>query len=151
MTRRPLLFAAAVVPLLGMLPSASAAPAPPPSEATVLVKDSPLSFDAKTVVLQLDTRGTATVTWKWDTTSTRPHNVVHDQGGFNSHPGCGDPGYYGVSTGLAHCGYTAITSFKQTFRKPGTYRYHCGVHGAPGVGMTGTVIVKARPAAAKRR
>lgn len=150
MNRRSVLLLAALVPVAGLLPSASAAP-PPPSEATVLLKDAPLSFEAKNVVLQLNKEGTATVTWKWETTSTRPHNVEDDKGTFNSHPGCGGAGIYGLGTGLAECGFTAATTYKQTFRKPGTYRYHCTIHGGPGSGMAGTVVVKAAPAAAKRR
>lgn len=151
MNRRSVLLLAALVPVAGLLPSASAAP-PPPSEATVLLKDSPLSFDGKNVVLQLSKAGTATVTWKWDTTSTRPHNVEDAKGTFNSHPGCtGGGGFYGAPTGLAQCGYTGATTFKQTFRKAGTYSYFCRIHGSVGSGMAGTVVVKAAPAAAKRR
>ena len=33
---------------------------------------------------------------------------------------------------------TPRTSFTRTFTTPGTYRYHCAIHGV----MTGTVIVK---------
>ena len=149
MTRRPLLVLAALAPVVGLLPSASAAPAPP-SEATVVLRESPLSFEAKTVVLQLSKDGTATVTWKWDTTSTRPHNVEDDKGTFNSHPGCGDSGYYGVGGGVESCGFTAATTFTQTFRKAGTYRYHCAIHGGPGEGMAGTVVVQSAPKAKKR-
>jgi plastocyanin len=142
MIRRTLLLSAALVPVVGLLPSTSAAPAPP-SEATVVVKDSPLSFAAKTLVLQLGKEGTATVTWQWETGSVRPHNVEDDKGTFNSHPGCGDEGFYGLGTGFASCGFTAATAFTQTFRKPGTYRYHCAIHGGPGQGMAGIVVVKA--------
>lgn len=149
MIRRTLLLSAVLVPVVGLLPAASAAPAPP-SEATVVLKDSPLSFQAKTVVLQLNKQGAATVTWKWDTTSTRPHNVQDDRGTFDSHPGCGEEGFYGLGTGVASCGFTAATSFTQTFRQAGTYRYHCAIHGGPGEGMAGTVIVKAAPKAKKR-
>ena len=144
MTRRTVLLAAALTSVVGLLPPASAAPAPP-TEATVVVKDSPLSFQAKTVVVQLSKDGAATVTWKWDTTSTRPHNVQDDKGTFNSHPGCGDSGYYDVGGGVASCGFTAATSFTHTFRKAGTYRYHCAIHGGPGEGMAGTVVVQAAP------
>lgn len=115
MIRRSLLLVAALVPVVGLLPSASA------------------------------------VTWKWETTSTRPHNVEDDKGAYNSHPGCGGPGFYGLGTGLAQCGFTGATSFEQVFRKPGTYRYHCAIHGSPGSGMAGTVVVKAAPAPAKKR
>ena len=149
MIRRPLLLSAVLLPVAGLLPPASAAPAPP-SEATVVLRDSPLSFEAKTVVLQLSEQGTARVTWKWDTTSTRPHNVQDDKGSFNSHPGCGDEGFYGLGTGVTNCGFTAATTFTQTFRKAGTYRYHCAIHGGPGQGMAGTVVVKAAPRARGR-
>lgn len=151
MIRRSLLLVAALVPVVGLLPSASAAPPPPPSEATVLVKDAPLSFAAKNVVLQLDKQGRATVTWKWEMTSTRPHNVEDAKGTFNSHPGCGGTGIYGLPTGLAQCGFTGVTTFTQTFRKAGTYSYFCRIHGSAGSGMAGTVVVKAAPVAAKKR
>jgi plastocyanin len=149
MIRRILVLTAVLVPVVGLLPAASAAPAPA-SEATVVLKDSPLSFEAKTVVLQLSKQGAATVTWKWDTSSIRPHNVEDDEGTFDSHPGCGDEGFYGLGTGAASCGFTAATTFTQTFRKAGTYRYHCAIHGGPGDGMAGTVIVKAAPQPKKR-
>ncbi len=134
---RPALIAALALPLVALLPAAEAAPAPV-SSATVTLKDAPFSFEAKTVNLVLGRDGTATVTWKWDTTSMRPHNVEADNKGFNSHPGCA-----GSVPGLASCGYTAVTSFSQTFRKAGTYRYHCAIHGSAGAGMAGTVVVKA--------
>lgn len=141
MTRRPLLLSAALLAALGLSPAAVAAPAPP-DRLTVLVKDSPFSFEGKTVVLQLGKEGTATVTWQWEMTSTRPHNVKDDKGAFDSHPGCS-----GAGAGLARCGFTGVTSFTQTFRKAGTFRYHCSVHGSPGEGMAGTVVVKAPPKA----
>lgn len=149
MTRRTLLLTAVLAPGLGLLPSAAAAPSPP-SEATVVLKDSTLSFEARTVVVQLDRRGLATVTWRWDTASVRPHSVQEDSGAFDSHPGCGDSGFYGLGTGVARCGYTAATTFTHTFRRAGTYRYHCAVHGSPGQGMAGTVIVKGPPTPRKR-
>ncbi len=153
MTRRILLLALATVPVVSLLPSAAAAPTPPPSTATVLLKDSPLSFAAKAVVLTLDKggKGTATVTWKWDTTSTRPHNVEADDSSFNSHPGCNSGGgFYGADTSLASCGFTTATSFTHTFTKPGLYRYFCAVHGGvKGAGMAGTVLVKGAPAKRK--
>lgn len=148
MTRRILSCAIVSVLALSLGATASAAP-PPPSTASVVLQDSPLSFKAKVVVLTLDKggRGTATVTWTWDTTSTRPHNVEADDSSFNSHPGCNSGGgFYGADTSLAACGFTAASSFTQTFRKPGVYRYHCAVHGgAGGAGMAGMVVVKGPP------
>lgn len=141
MTRRTLLLCTALLSPLALMPSATAAPAPP-DRLTVLVKDSPLSFDGKAVVLQLNKQGTATVTWQWEMTSTRPHNVKEDKGAFDSHPGCS-----GAGADLTRCGFTGLTSFTQTFRKAGTFRYHCSVHGSPGQGMAGTVVVKAPPKA----
>lgn len=144
MTRRPLLnrsvLVACLLPLAALAPGAQAAPSLP-TTVTVQVKDSPLSFDGKMVVLQLGKDGTAQVTWQWERTSTRPHSVQADDGSFDSHPGCGGPGVYGLGTGLAMCGFTGTTSFRQTFRKAGVYRYHCAIHGGPRAGMSGTVTV----------
>lgn len=115
---------------------ASAAP-PLPSTATVTVRDN--AFVAPSVTLQLDKAGKATVTWQWETTSTRPHNVRDDAKRFDSHPACGG------GAGVVQCGLTGATTFRQTFTRPGTYTYHCAIHGAPRSGMAGTVVVKAAP------
>ena len=138
---RTALIAALVLPVVALLPTAEAAPAPA-SSATVVVKDN--VFEASAVRLVLGPDGTAKVTWKWDTTSSRPHSVTADDKSFNSHPGCAS-----AVPGLAFCGYSTATSFSQTFRKAGTYRYHCSIHGGPGSGMAGTVVVTA-PARPKR-
>ena len=149
MSRRALVILAAALPAALLLTPASAAPVAP-SSATVVLKDSPLSFDGKNVVVTL-AGGTARVRWQWDTTSVRPHSVQADDGSFNSHPGCtAEGGLYGVDTSLTACGYGAATTFTQTFRKPGLYRYFCAVHGGKHAeGMSGTVLVKA--AAPKKR
>lgn len=149
MSRRALVIVTAALPTVLLLVPASAAPAAP-SSATVVLKDSPLSFVNRDVVVTL-AAGTARVRWQWDTTSVRPHSVKADDGSFDSHTGCNaGGGYYGADTSLAACGYGATTIFTQTFHKPGLYRYFCAVHGARnGQGMSGTVLVKA--AAAKKR
>ena len=61
-----------------------------------------------------------TVTWEW-TGRGGTHNVVADEGTFNSGPP--------VSTG----------SFEFTFDKPGVYRYACEPHEA--MGMKGAIFV----------
>ena len=149
MSRRALLVVSCLVPVVAAVPIALAAPAAPlPNAAVVNVVDS--SFESKTIVLQLGKDGKATVDWRWSRQSMRPHNVQADNGSFNSHPGCsGGSGLYGAPTGLAKCGYTGVTTYKQTFTKPGVYRYHCAIHGGAGKGMAGSVVVKAAPV--KRR
>lgn len=62
-----------------------------------------------------------TVTWTNDGRS--PHTVVADEGAFDSD--IVDPG----------------GSFSFTFGRAGAYPYHCSLHGAPGVGMVGLVLV----------
>jgi plastocyanin len=34
------------------------------------------------------------------------------------------------------------TSFSVTFATPGTIQYHCKIHGSPGAGMHGTIVVQ---------
>ena len=37
---------------------------------------------------------------------------------------------------------TSGTSFSVTFDSAGTYQYHCTIHGSPGAGMHGTIVVQ---------
>jgi plastocyanin len=62
-------------------------------------------------------------TTEWVNEGRATHDVVADDGSWGS--GILDPG----------------ASFDHTFDEPGLYRYHCSLHGAPGVGMTGLVAV----------
>ncbi len=67
-----------------------------------------------------------TVNWLWTAGSTG-HNIVPDDG---DQP---------ATSGAPH-DYPKFLSFR--FMSPGTYRYHCAVHGGPGgVGMAGSVTV----------
>ncbi|MFD1514075.1 halocyanin domain-containing protein [Halomarina rubra] len=63
-----------------------------------------------------------TVTWVW-TGSGGTHNVVADEGTFNSGPPVAEKG----------------TTFEYTFDKPGVYRYACEPHEA--MGMKGAIFV----------
>lgn len=68
-----------------------------------------------------------TVTWSW---LGSPHSTTSDS---TSGPETWDSGV--LSTGA---------TFSHTFTTPGTYPYHCSIHGAPGgIGMSGTVVVAA--------
>ncbi len=72
---------------------------------------------------------TAGDTVTWSVTGTNPHTITADDGSFDQ----------AVSTG---------DTFEQTFDTPGTYSYHCTIHGAAGgVGMSGTVVVQAADSA----
>ena len=62
------------------------------------------------------------VCWSW-TGTPDIHNVKSEDGTFTS----GSPDNHGV--------------FQRTFTTAGTYGYYCEVHGAPGSGMHGTVVV----------
>jgi plastocyanin len=62
-----------------------------------------------------------TVGWTMDGRS--PHSVTADDASWDS--GVLQPG----------------ATFTHAFDRPGTYTYHCSLHGAPGVGMTGTILV----------
>ncbi|HEU4697830.1 MAG TPA: plastocyanin/azurin family copper-binding protein [Gemmatimonadales bacterium] len=67
-----------------------------------------------------------TVTWTWSANALE-HNIVPNTAG--SVPN--DPT---ISS--------APSSYQVTFTAPGTYDYYCQVHGSPGAGMHGTVIVQ---------
>ena len=63
------------------------------------------------------------VLWQWD--DSLPHSTTSDTGAWDS----------GVHTGMPF-------SFPHTFTGPGTFAYHCSIHGGTGgVGMSGTVTV----------
>jgi plastocyanin len=96
---------------------------PPPEEATVEVLNN--RFAPIDVTIQEG----GTVTWVWPSGSVN-HNVTPD--GTEPSPS-GPP-----ENGPAQHSYT--------FNTPGTFAYHCQVHGAEGgVGMSGTVTVAAAP------
>ncbi|HEY7213606.1 MAG TPA: Calx-beta domain-containing protein [Thermoanaerobaculia bacterium] len=64
------------------------------------------------------------VCWTWSATYDS-HNVKADDGSFTS----GEPATSG--------------NFQKTFNTPGTYGFHCQVHGNPnGSGMHGTIVVR---------
>lgn len=63
------------------------------------------------------------VCWTWSGTPST-HNIKGDDGSFTSGP----PENRG--------------NFQRTFETPGTYTYHCQVHGSPTAGMRGTVVVR---------
>jgi plastocyanin len=82
---------------------------------------SSFTFAPASLTVEAGTR----VCWTWS--GNMPHNVRADDGSFNS----GDP--------------TNSGTFQLTFTQPGTYDYHCQVHGSPGAGMRGTVVVTGEP------
>ena len=72
------------------------------------------AYDPKTVTIQAG----ASVEWNWQDQGN-PHSVTADDGSFDS---C-----------LQNAGHTFVV----TFVKPGTYAYHCSIHGQ----MTGRIVV----------
>jgi len=64
------------------------------------------------------------------------HNVVADDGSFRCAHGCdGQPGGNGGAS-------SSNWVVSLTFNTAGTIGYFCEVHGAPGEGMFGTIIVQ---------
>ena len=100
--------------LLSVL-SCSDSTTPTTNGSTIEVKDD--FFDPTTLNVPTGT----TVTWTW--AGSVAHQVVSDNGVF-------------ASSDLQGAGtHTA------TFSSPGTYNYHCAIHGGPGTGMHGTIVV----------
>ncbi len=63
------------------------------------------------------------VCWTWSGTNDQ-HNITANDTSFTSGP----PANNG--------------NFQKTFQTPGTYGYHCQVHGSPTAGMRGTIVVR---------
>jgi plastocyanin len=72
-----------------------------------------------------DTVSAGQVTFSWATPSNG-HNLTWDSG----------PGSLPASTGVITSGTRVVTV------QAGTYQYHCAVHGSPGTGMHGTLVVQ---------
>lgn len=66
------------------------------------------------------------------------HNVVADDGSFTCAHGC-----KGDAQGDTGAPSSMNWTFSLTFPTPGTIGYYCVVHGAPGQGMYGTIVVQA--------
>lgn len=88
-------------------------------QAKVTITGNSSSFSPATITIN---PGEA-VCWTWSGTAVQ-HNVRADDGSYTSGP----PEDRGT--------------FKRTFNEPGTYGYHCQVHGNPTAGMRGTVVVR---------
>jgi len=99
--------------------AAALASADAPAATTVVSTTVANTFNPQTVTVRIGD----TVTWNNPDTSI--HNVFSDDGTtFSSGPAVAGPWTY---------------SF--TFTAAGNFGYHCQLHGAPGVGMFGTVVV----------
>lgn len=82
------------------------------------------SFNPSTLTVPAGT----TVTWSWAASAVQ-HNVTPDESG-------GEPASSG---GLVNGPHT----YQYTFNNPGTFRYFCANHGAPGgIGMSGIITVQ---------
>jgi plastocyanin len=101
--------------------NATATPAPSPSTTISVINN---SFTPSTLTVPVG----STVTWSWAASAVQ-HNVNPDQAG-------GEPRPSGALVNGPH-------TYQYTFNNPGTFRYFCANHGAPGgVGMSGTITVQ---------
>jgi plastocyanin len=69
------------------------------------------------------------------------HNVVADDGSFRCARGCDDDGQGG--NGNSDNGFWSV---RLSFPAPGTVGYFCELHGSPGEGMYGTIVVEQQAA-----
>lgn len=104
----------------------------PAAHATVFIVNvggSELSFTPQTVTI--DPGDTVTFINRGGV-----HNAVADDGSFRCALGCDGDGHNGNGH-ASGANWTASV----TFDKPGMVGYFCEIHGAPGQGMYGTIIV----------
>jgi len=100
-------------------PAPSAPPSQAPQAGGATVKLANFAFAPKEITIKAGTEVT------WDFADGLPHTV-------SSAPGAPAAFESGQKTG---------GDFKFTFSAAGTYQYYCKLHGQPGSGMAGTVIV----------
>lgn len=91
---------------------------------------------------------TAGDTVRWTNEGSNTHNVVADDGSFRCAKGCDGPAganspdsYHGTE-GSPGDPSSDAWSFTLQFDEPGELGYYCEVHGAPGLGMFGTITVE---------
>jgi plastocyanin len=119
-TAGPITITAAADALSGSPLTFTATSTTAPTTTTINVVND--QFSPATITVAAGTE----VTWTWGTGAFN-HNVAPDG---TEPPRSGNP-------------VNAPNSYQHTFSTPGTYRYHCEVHGAAGgFGMSGTVIVQ---------
>jgi plastocyanin len=118
-TAGPITITATAGSLAGSPVTFNATATSPPTTTTINVVNN--EFSPATITVAAGTE----VTWSWSAGATN-HNVAPDG---TVPPRSGNP-------------VNGPNTYRFTFNTPGTYGYHCEVHGAPGFGMSGTVIVQ---------
>lgn len=129
--------------IAGALPLLVVLAAPAAEEHQVTARDN--FFEPQHVTI------TAGDSVRWTNEGNNAHNVVEDGGAFRCAESC-DSGSSGTSEPDSYHGggggnspgdpSSANWSFALTFDEPGEIGYYCEVHGAPGVGMFGTITVE---------
>ena len=99
---------------------------PPPTNGNGQVSVTNDAFTPTTVTIKA---GTA-VTWTWNSCSSDPYSAYPTQTCVDHQIGFDD----GQQSGVQSSG-----TFDRTFATPGTYPYHCLIHG---VAMSGTIVVQ---------
>ena len=94
-----------------------------------MVPNKSLTFSPSTVTINKGESVTFTYSG-----GTMPHNVAANDGSFRCAKGCDDTGGNGNAT-------SAAFSFTRTFNTAGNIGYYCEIHGTPGAGMHGTIVV----------
>jgi plastocyanin len=84
---------------------------------------------------KIEVKAGAEVVWTYD--GSQPHTVTSDTGIFDSHRACS-------GANLGACSKKGDPSFTFVFKEAGEFDYYCKIHGFKGgVGMAGTIVVKA--------